>query len=316
MARFQAHQARQIPKAKMAPVVGPGLGGDGVAKGHPLVISLKGRRASGRPGPLAVGLVVFRPALPGIIRRFVIVPNGNQRMSRVHQNAGGIGLVLPMAGAIVRQGKDLPAGLMGPTQACPGRAPVAVLPVLVKVVAKVKHHVYGGVPSDGIVAVEMAKGVIGTGRHGQGEFRHRTHGQGARSPHQRRGRPIIEAIEVAVAGRQPRHQNLHGEILLRAGLHRPLLQDLGEGGIFRQRPGHSAGAALGAHPSPKHHRVIRGIATGDAMTERRFRRRGRRHPEPDPPGQKPPSGQPLHQRATCEANGHGVSPYLRTESYP
>ena len=295
VAGLQGDEAGQIAEAEVAPVICARFRGGGVAEGHPFIVGLERGVPARLPGAFSVGLVVLRAAHPGIVRRFVVIPDHNEGVGRMHEEAAGVALVLAVALAIVPQGHDFLGRHVSPAQGRAGASTVAVRPILVKVIAKVEDKVHLLVSSDGVVAIEVPEGVVRTGGNGQRQLIHGAPGEGPGATDHGDRITREEPIVVGVARGEPRRQHLDREVPLRPGVLGAAQDRALEGRIFCELPAHRGDPGAWLKPGPEHHGVFRGIAAGDPMTKYPLRLLGGGEAPGTPPGEESSGSEALHK---------------------
>ena len=103
MSGFERYKRRQIGKLVMPPVLLAAAAGVRVAYRHPLVVRLERDASPLAPIALGVALVILRAFHPGVVRRFVVVPDGDERVGGMHCARTGVAFVLGVPLAVVGQ---------------------------------------------------------------------------------------------------------------------------------------------------------------------------------------------------------------------
>ena len=245
----------------------------GFADGYPFVVSLQGGVTPGDPVAFAGALVVFGTALPAVIRRFVVVPDGDQRRGGTQGLQACICMVLGIALAVVGEADDLPVGLETTAAGGVFSGAVAAGTVFVDVVTNVKPSVIG------IGSVDRCRPGVGIELLGRWEVGTRENSQPHRITSLRQrlglahGRDLItgaEAVVVGGVGNEAFRFYLDGPIAVGGGCEAAAAFDgfRSKVGTVGNLPLHillAEGPIGRADPSPEDYRICVGVTRGNTV---------------------------------------------------
>ena len=217
--------------------------------------------------------MVFSTALPAVVRRFMVIPDGDQRRSGPQGLKARIRVVLGVALAVVVEAEDLAVGQEATAAGGVFGGAIAAGAIFVDVVTHLKPGVIGVGAVDrrcpGIGVELLGRREVGAGEYGQ-PHRIAAHWQGLGLAHARDPIPSPKSVEVGGVGPEACRFHLHGPVAGGTGGEAAAAVDgtrrkvsaAGDLPLHILRAHESIG---GADPSPEDHRIGVGIARGDTV---------------------------------------------------
>jgi len=213
--------------------------------------------------------MVLRPTDPAVIGDFVIVPDTDERCTRVRRLHIGIGLHLRMAPAIVVELHDLVRRIGQPVQFATDVRAITLRAIFVDIVAKVHDRVELRQGGHVGIGVEQPAGIKLARRDRDRQPVDRADRQGAEPPYRRPDAAgCAEPEPIVATGRQSRHLDLRGMIGERPGRHAARHAGLRIGRVGDMPFERDIARAVDrGGPGPQHRAIARRVAAGDAMVE-------------------------------------------------
>ena len=151
----------------------------------------------------------------------------------MHRLSAGIGLVLGMAAAIVRQADDLVRRIVPAAQRLACLVPPAILTIFINVVTGMEDEVDRRIVSNRLVGIEVAEHETGAGRERDTQTVEPAGGQRPGAANRRNVAVEAEAVIIGLPRLQPAGQPFGGVIAVRPGRDLGAHGDAGEGRILR-----------------------------------------------------------------------------------
>ena len=164
--RVDQHYAREVAPVQAA--INAAAGRIRPTNGHPVEIRLRRRRDAIDVSAFAL-LVVLRAGGGSIVGDLMIVPHRCDRLDAAEFEQVGIGMVLAIATVIVVKRHDLARGIECATGHGESSAWIFIGPVLIDVVARVKHEIDICACGEMRIGVEVPEPVISAGDEADGE---------------------------------------------------------------------------------------------------------------------------------------------------